>query len=489
MFGGDDDGAPFIIVRDVTGLVSGAPGWYTTIISEYAVDTGIYDCKIEGRITTKLSEQYQHQSDWDENDKNSAAHILNRPFGEIAKSGTVLGDIESVYDKLDGGFIFYDIDTGTSFLDTSLIVEGVSYAISIDDFIFNGVGATSSELMEIYGTPAISKGIFIYDATDALIGTVICYYGVIAVLSLSEGMDDALGIVDLKGSHHVKISILDGAKKIDQKYLPYGTNTIYTDVITSFDAPNLLASEIEDVNTAAGQLQDAGLYEFQYEVSSSDEYWTTNKFTIGETYAIAIGDEIIYAEAKHTEGDFEVYFGNLAIMTEVDTALGQTVGAVTDTGEDFLIISIDSGGTPTGGFSIYSRTNYGNSISVSFYSIEEKVTQIDQKYIPGPPEFDLVAMGLPALTLDGSTVSVEVDATELVNALQNNVVKVKFNASINSVDIQFNGILNALWSADGTCNAGFNGALSGVPMMLNFTISTSSITGCIFKLVDNIESA
>lgn len=54
---------------------------------------------------------------------------------------------------------------------------------------------------------------------------------------------------------------------------------------------------------------------------------------------------------------------------------------------------------------------------VSIILSEELVDRIDPKFIPGPPEFDLTAMGLPDIPMDGSTVSVNCDTSELLSAL------------------------------------------------------------------------
>lgn len=54
---------------------------------------------------------------------------------------------------------------------------------------------------------------------------------------------------------------------------------------------------------------------------------------------------------------------------------------------------------------------------VSIILSEELVDRIDPKFIPGPPEFDLTAMGLPDVPMDGTMVGVECDTTELMTAL------------------------------------------------------------------------
>ena len=107
-------------------------------------------------------------------------------------------------------------------------------------------------------------------------------------------------------------------------------------------------------------------------------------------------------------------------------------------------------------------------------TVLDATKKIDHKYIPGPPEFDLTAMGLPALTLDGTEVSVECDTTELRAALEKNLVKLSFTANTGT-EQTVSGIVNAMCMG-GSYQCGFLGYL-GYPTMLNFVISATAITG------------
>ena len=107
-------------------------------------------------------------------------------------------------------------------------------------------------------------------------------------------------------------------------------------------------------------------------------------------------------------------------------------------------------------------------------TVLDATKKIDHKYIPGPPEFDLTAMGLPALTMDGTEVSVECDTTELRAALEKNLVKLSFTANT-GIEQTVSGIVNAMCMG-GSYQCGFLGYL-GHPTMLNFVVSETAITG------------
>ena len=66
--------------------------------------------------------------------------------------------------------------------------------------------------------------------------------------------------------------------------------------------------------------------------------------------------------------------------------------------------------------------------------IEGPVVQtLDSKYIPGPPEFDLAAMGLSDVTSSGT--QVECDTAEILNALAKGAVKLRFTMDGQTVSV------------------------------------------------------
>lgn len=73
---------------------------------------------------------------------------------------------------------------------------------------------------------------------------------------------------------------------------------------------------------------------------------------------------------------------------------------------------------------------------------------LDSKYIPDPPYFDLVAMGLPTVSLDGIGVSVECDATEIRAAAAKGLMKVKIAVNVPGVGaLDFEHLLSAAYLA------------------------------------------
>lgn len=97
-----------------------------------------------------------------------------------------------------------------------------------------------------------------------------------------------------------------------------------------------------------------------------------------------------------------------------------------DTGEPFLVF-----GSAKGSYIIAPDQ------TVSIRLTDTVTDKIPEKCIPehehAIPEFDLVAMGLPAFVIDGEMSAIECDTTELMGALKNGHVKIQFK--INGEDV------------------------------------------------------
>lgn len=473
--GGVDNGIPFAIARDTVGLTGGTPKWMAMVnpVPTDLTISGLYSCKIVGEKIEKIPEIYQNQTDWDEKDEKSAVFLNNKPFGEMVSAGLVLTDAMAEYDSDDFGLILTDMDTGKSLLKDEYFQIGGKYIVEINGHVLVGTGVDGTTIANLIDLPSdvfIKGGIVtLNDFDDG--GN---YHTVVVV-----GLANILNFIDTAyeseftggESYPVKISVLNCIKKIDQKFLPYGSDHTVKDKITSFNAER----NSTELDVA---LEEAGLYDYDYTIESSDDYWTETKFTIGEKYILQIGEQSYYAEAKRAEGDWELYFGNLAFVQKVAEIEGNTGITVPDTGEDFLIIANQTNDIPNGGFSILGYTDYGDSVSVTMYSSVEIVTKIDKKYIPDPPEFDLTAMGLPNIPLDGTAVNVSCDTTELRNALSKSVVKIHFTANGESVS----GILNAM-IGEGIYNGGFVtlDTSTNTPIMFNLSVGDGFLYGMVIR--------
>lgn len=138
-----------------------------------------------------------------------------------------------------------------------------------------------------------------------------------------------------------------------------------------------------------------------------------------------------------------------------------------DTGEPFAIASISTDDNPH--YNALVATDNAASHTVAIWQERgERVYRLKARSAPLPPEFDLTAMGLPDVPMDGTIVSAECDTAELLTALKTGVVRVAF--TLGGEDVT--GILNAV-SRNGTCQGGFvinNGvSLSMVHIFVNDT--------------------
>lgn len=225
----------------------------------------------------------------------------------------------------------------------------------------------------------------------------------------------------------------------------------------------------------------------------ADERWggyisgfiATSEPIPGETYKVIWGEteyRCVCRSDKIHEGiaDTEAvlyWFGNQTLFWNM--------GSGTDTGEPFVIWF---GTNDAGEFCAIIETLETDAVhTVSIIPVNE-VTKIDKKYLPDDvvggsvPEFDLAAMGLPALPIDGTWVEAECDVTELCAALDKGVVKVKFTANL-GVETEASGVISASYM--GTAyQINYIGCMEATPMLLNFTILplSSKIVGSILTL-------
>lgn len=189
--GGEDNGLPFAIARDMTGIITGTIGWMAqAIVPE---DDGIYNCIISGNSLIKVDTQYLYQSDWNENDKSSGSYIANRPFSEIP-TGTVIVPETSVNLMLQFDEVYYTPISPVGFIENySYTVEfdGVSYTLTAVQFSPNGLGVMYEDADQIF-----------------------------MIIDNFNGSSNSI-VLSTIGEHTFKIALAeDVIIKIDAKYLP-----------------------------------------------------------------------------------------------------------------------------------------------------------------------------------------------------------------------------------------------------------------------------
>lgn len=105
------------------------------------------------------------------------------------------------------------------------------------------------------------------------------------------------------------------------------------------------------------------------------------------------------------------------------------------------------------------------------------VKKLDRKYLPGPPEFDLAALGLPEIPLDGETVTAECDTAELMAAMEQGPVKIRLTL----MGTQASSIVSAS-TFGGGYQAGQLVVLGGAPRLLSVSVGASGISAVCMTL-------
>lgn len=124
----------------------------------------------------------------------------------------------------------------------------------------------------------------------------------------------------------------------------------------------------------------------------------------------------------------------------------------------------------------------GETVESHTVRIYQKGTAfIKRECIPDPPFFDLTAMGLPAIPLDGTTVSVECDTSELCAALEKAPVKLSFVGNNGSVELPISMIANAFY-VGGAYMMSFISLMNGTPAMFCITVTDTAISAVVVTL-------
>lgn len=199
VIGGENNGIPFAIARDVSGNVLGAAGWIAIPIEPK--DDGIYHCIISGNSIKKVDLQYLYQPNWNENNRNSGSYIANKPFGEIT-AGTVIVPKQNVnltIDFANNGELWASIVPNMGLSD--YIVEGKNYNINFDGRYYMGVGVAQDDM-----------GIGVTYQSDSTR---------IAIADNYQGTGLSIIVFNQTGQHTVSVTCAeDIITKIDPKYLP-----------------------------------------------------------------------------------------------------------------------------------------------------------------------------------------------------------------------------------------------------------------------------
>ena len=89
------------------------------------------------------------------------------------------------------------------------------------------------------------------------------------------------------------------------------------------------------------------------------------------------------------------------------------------------------------------------------------------------PEFDLIAMGLPAVPIGGEQVSVECDTTEIMAAMEKGLVKLNF--AVDMCDSDNTVIAGKLITAMGSANGGYFNNFMFMALGESFLVTSLSV--------------
>lgn len=427
------------------------------------------------------------QPDWAQTDSTKKDYIKNKPaLKKVATEGTYaalkdrpFGDIPTPLAETE---ISFELDenfndccanvatTGEMLLGETykVVWDGVEYLRKCTD------GVIVEDALEIEGGLSLgNKSLFM---SNGLEGTgepfFICW------------VDGELLLIanDNAGSHTVSITPVNSVQKLDKKYLPDGLATeeyVQAEIakievsgggtggkvswgnVTDKPFEDTYSEVLEEIDANFQYIEEIGCYGVAVMFGSEDI----------PVFPLALGDECVVVwdgeEYKVTVGDAS------SVLVDKADALFVGNGSIVDlagNNEPFSIMWDSTGVMFISAVDTESKKH-------TFRIYQGALKCLDNKYIPAPPEFDLTAMGLPALTMDGTSVSVACDTAELCAALDKGTVKLLFQADIGMV-LDFSGNFNAIRLIGGDYQCSFLGIFE-TPALLNFVITKTSISGSI----------
>lgn len=220
-----------------------------------------------------------------------------------------------------------------------------------------------------------------------------------------------------------------------------------------------------------------GIYDAAFSAASEpipDETYKVN--WDGTEYLCVCRSDKIHEGIADTEAVL-YWFGNQTLFWNL--------GYGDDTGEPFCIwFDINDAGEL---IAIIETLDTSATHTVSITPVNE-VTKIDKKYLPDDigtdiPVFDLAAMGLPAIPVNGTQVSVECDLTEIKAAMANGLIKIKANVDIGSMVLAVESVVAPIHTfANNSYSATFTAMMDNTLDMCYIQFYNGQITAQVFVL-------
>ena len=264
-------------------------------------------------------------------------------------------------------------------------------------------------------------------------------------------------------NYTVTVEPLDSILKLDKKYLPdeVATKKFVIDEISKIaDSGGSGATEVDIFPESKltgfvplSQFGGAYVYEAQDHTTPFD---------------LAAGDACVVVWDGE---EWDVTVQDAGHILESNLALGN--GALFDldsNDEPFGIVWDTENGCPL--FVAWTSTEESHTVRIYKKTSEESNSQDGYTV----PFFDLAAMGLPAIPLDGAGVYVQCETASLREALGKSFVKLSYAISVGGVEMPVSGIVNAGYALDTyQCNSIVN--FDGLIVMLTVAVHEASIFG------------
>lgn len=218
------------------------------------------------------------------------------------------------------------------------------------------------------------------------------------------------------------------------KNKPFDSNINIGDTVMelTMDNMSIKSADIAEI------LKTNGMYMYAYDI---EEAGIDIKIEVGKTYAFSLGDKVLCAKARTYGDKWPLYAGNLSLYDKADELFGGVNNEYPDTGEVFLLApNAVEIGSPYGSIQFISSNDYGDNVTIFISEATEDVTKIERKYIPEIPLFNLVALGLPAVSIDDSAssdVSIACDTSNIIEALSHGLVNFKIMISSGTESVPF----------------------------------------------------
>ncbi len=376
--------------------------------------------------------------------------ITDKPFGEepsgeVLAEGTVICEMQSI-----GGGVSAVCDL----VDPIDLEAGRLYSVEFDGTVYEvtAAGETAAAALALVDGVAVMS-----ESAEETTALMVAAEETMAVLAVNDEIVFISGLVKEKtvivapaGQHSYKVSTAGGTiKKIDPKYLPddlgggvsswndLTDKPFYTEAFEYVANADTVGTETFEAITFTWQLITTDTIPAQSVIGSQVKATTPES----EGAFLTVTEEMLVA--REANGDALMLDGFPMFICR---APGHYEGNIIFEGE-VLPYSFD---VTTAGIYSISMVVEGLQNGYWFTWKGEIVHKLDEKYLPEVPTFDLTALGLEAVVVDGDETSLQTDTTEILAALEKGKAKFGLGVSYGSETMPFVVQTNVFGMANGS---------------------------------------